>query len=89
MKENTIFNWLVWLKLLSEIVANHCSYYTFVSLTVLYDNFIHTCGLMNRPVSINGLKLGFTEVRDQERSSRKKLNYILHYREIVELLTLK
>ena len=84
MKENTIFNWLVWLKLHSEIVTNHCSYYTFVWLTVLYDNFIHTCGLMNRTLSINGLKLSFTEVRVQERSSRKKLNYVLHYRKIGE-----
>lgn len=44
---------------------------------------------MNRPLSINALKLGLTEVRDQEVSSRKKLNYVLHYRKIGELLTLK
>ena len=82
IKENNIFNWLVWLKSHSETVTNHCSYYKFVCLTVLYDNFIHTCGLINRPLSING----FTEVRHQVVSSRKKLNYALHYIKIGEHL---
>lgn len=49
---------------------------------MLYDNFIHTCGLINRPLSING----FTEVRHQVVSSRKKLNYALHYIKIGEHL---
>ena len=70
-------------------MTNHCSYYKFVCLTVLYDNFIHTSGLIKRPLTINDLKLGFTEVRDQIVSSRKKLNYALHYIKIGELLTLK
>lgn len=69
-------------------MANHYSYYKFGYLTVLHGNFIPTRGLVNRPLSINGLKIGFTEERDQVVPSRKKLNYTINYMKIGELLTL-
>ena len=69
-------------------MANHYSYFKFGCLTVLYGNFIPTCGVINRPLSINGLKIGFTEGRDQVVLSRKKLICTLNYMKIGELLTL-